>query len=214
VVSHGLPGGTKANTLGGVMRFFVLAFLLCMGTGGVMAAEYKSAVFAGGCFWCLEGPFDALPGVVETQSGYTGGIDPDPTYEEVSSGTSGHLEAVKVVYDPDKIGFGQLLDVFWRNIDPTDGGGQFCDRGPQYRSAIFVADAEEETLARQSSERLEAVKGIAVLTQILPRVQFYPAEEYHQDYYQKNPIRYHFYRQGCGRDVRLRQLWNEPDTKF
>jgi peptide-methionine (S)-S-oxide reductase len=151
--------------------------------------------------------------VVETQSGYTGGIDPDPTYEAVSSGTTGHFEAIKVVYDPDMVGFEQLLDVFWRNIDPTDGGGQFCDRGPQYRSAIFVTDAEEDALARQTKQRLEALKGFAVHTQILPRAKFYPAEEYHQDYYQKNPIRYHFYRQGCGRDLRLRQLWSEPDTK-
>lgn len=178
-----------------------------------MAAEYKSAVFAGGCFWCLEGPFDALPGVVETQSGYTGGVDPDPTYEEVSAGKSGHFEAIRVVYDPDKVGFEQLLDIFWRNIDPTDGDGQFCDRGPQYRSAIFVADAVEEALAWQAKERLAALKKFSVLTQILPRGEFYPAEDYHQDYYQKNPIRYHFYRQGCGRDVRLRQIWSDPDTK-
>lgn len=191
------------------MRILMLALMLGMGSGGVMAAEYKSAVFAGGCFWCLEGPFDALPGVVETQSGYTGGHEPDPTYEAVSAGTTGHFEAIKVVYDPGKVGFEQLLEVFWRNIDPTDGGGQFCDRGPQYRSAIFVADSAEEALARQAKERLEGQRGFAVLTQILPRADFYPAEEYHQDYYRKNPLRYHFYRQGCGRDLRLRQLWSE-----
>jgi len=124
-----------------------------------MAAEPKSAVFAGGCFWCLEGPFDALPGVIETESGYTGGESPNPTYEEVSSGTSGHIEAMRVVYDPEKIDYKKLLDVFWRNIDPTDGGGQFCDRGPQYRSAIFFGDAAEEAMARETKAQLEDAKG-------------------------------------------------------
>lgn len=178
-----------------------------------MAEEYKSAVFAGGCFWCLESPFDALSGVVETQPGYTGGLRPDPTYEEVSSGTTGHVEAVRIVYDPVKLDFGTLLEVFWRNIDPADDGGQFCDRGPQYRSAIFVADKAEEFQAKASRERLASEKGFAVATEILPRSEFYPAEEYHQDYYRKNPIRYHFYRQGCGRDERLRQIWGNDTGK-
>ena len=189
------------------MRILLLALMLCLGAGGVMAAEYKNAVFAGGCFWCLEGPFDALPGVVETESGYTGGKNPNPTYEAVSSGTTGHYEAMRVQYDPGKVGFAKLLDVFWRNIDPTDGGGQFCDRGPQYRSAIFVADAEEEALARESKARLEKERNMTIATEILPLGEFYAAEEYHQDYYKKNPLRYHFYRQGCGRDLRLKQLW-------
>jgi peptide-methionine (S)-S-oxide reductase len=189
------------------MRTLTVILMLCMSTGGAMAAEYKSAVFAGGCFWCLEAPFDALPGVIETESGYTGGSVPNPTYEQVSSGTTGHVEAMRVVYDPQKISFEKLLEVFWRNIDPTDGGGQFCDRGPQYRSAIFFADPEEEALAKRDKARLEESRGMRIATEILPGAEFYSAEEYHQDYYKKNPLRYHFYRQGCGRDQRLRQIW-------
>jgi peptide-methionine (S)-S-oxide reductase len=172
-----------------------------------MAAEYKSAVFAGGCFWCLEGPFDALPGVIKTESGYTGGSIQNPTYEQVSSGTSGHVEAMRVVYDPGKITYDELLAVFWRNIDPTDDGGQFCDRGPQYRSAVFVADAQEEAVARREKARLEKSMSMRIVTEILPLAEFYVAEEYHQDYYQKNPLRYHYYRSACGRDRRLKQIW-------
>lgn len=189
------------------MRILTIMLMLCLSSGGVMAAEYKSAVFAGGCFWCLEGPFDDLPGVIKTESGYTGGTVPNPTYEQVSAGTTGHVEAMQVVYDSAKVTFEKLLSVFWRNIDPTDAGGQFCDRGPQYRSAIFFADAGEEAEARRQKAQLEEEKGMRIATEILPRAEFYPAEEYHQDYYTKNPLRYHFYRQGCGRDQRLRQIW-------
>ncbi|MDY0227810.1 MAG: peptide-methionine (S)-S-oxide reductase MsrA [Desulfomicrobium apsheronum] len=178
-----------------------------------MAAQTKEAVFAGGCFWCLEGPFDALPGVLETEAGYTGGQLPNPTYEQVSSGTSGHIEAMRVKYDPELVDFGKLLDVFWRNIDPTDAGGQFCDRGPQYRSAVFFADEAEESAVRASKAQLEKAQGFKIATEILPRAEFYAAEEYHQDYYKKNPLRYHFYRQGCGRDQRLRQLWGAEAKK-
>ena len=195
------------------MRILTIMLMLCMSAGGAMAAEYKSAVFAGGCFWCLEGPFDALPGVIETESGYTGGTIVNPTYEQVSSGTTGHIEAMRVVYDPQKVTYEQLLAVFWRNIDPTDGGGQFCDRGPQYRSAIFYADAEEEAVARSEKTRLEESMDMTIATEILPRTEFYAAEEYHQDYYRKNPLRYHFYRQGCGRDQRLKQIWGAEAGK-
>ena len=195
------------------MRILTIMLMLCMSAGGAMAAEYKSAVFAGGCFWCLEGPFDALPGVIETESGYTGGTIVNPTYEQVSSGTTGHIEAMRVVYDPQKVTYEQLLAVFWRNIDPTDGGGQFCDRGPQYRSAIFYADAEEEAVARSDKTRLEESMDMTIATEILPRTEFYAAEEYHQDYYRKNPLRYHFYRQGCGRDQRLKQIWGAEAGK-
>lgn len=190
------------------MRLILVLVMIVTGLfGGNVVAQTKEAVFAGGCFWCLEGPFDDLPGVMETQSGYTGGHVPNPTYEQVSSGTSGHLEAMRVVYDPERIDFEKLLDVFWRNIDPTDPGGQFCDRGPQYRSAIFVADEAEEAAARASKARIAESRGFTVATEILPRTEFYAAEEYHQDYYRKNPLRYRFYRQGCGRDMRLKQLW-------
>jgi peptide-methionine (S)-S-oxide reductase len=189
------------------MRILTIILMLCMSAGGAMAAEYKSAVFAGGCFWCLEGPFDALPGVIKTESGYTGGSIQNPTYEQVSSGTSGHVEAMRVVYDPGKITYDELLAVFWRNIDPTDDGGQFCDRGPQYRSAVFVADAQEEAVARREKARLEKSMSMRIVTEILPLAEFYVAEEYHQDYYQKNPLRYHYYRSACGRDRRLKQIW-------
>jgi peptide-methionine (S)-S-oxide reductase len=189
------------------MRFLTIMLTLCLSAGGAMAEEYKSAVFAGGCFWCLEKPFDELPGVIETQSGYTGGSVRNPTYEQVSSGSTGHVEAVRVTYDPGKVSYGKLLSVFWRNIDPTDSGGQFCDRGPQYRSVVFFADAGEQDEALRQKAQLEKENGMRVVTEILPRAEFYSAEEYHQDYYMKNPLRYHFYRQGCGRDQRLRQIW-------
>lgn len=196
------------------MRLALTLAILVFGLfGGNVAAQNKEAVFAGGCFWCLEGPFDALPGVLATEAGYTGGQAPNPTYEQVSSGTSGHLEAMRVTYDPELVDFAKLLDVFWRNIDPTDAGGQFCDRGPQYRSAVFFADEAEESIARASKAQLEEARGFKVATEILPRSEFYAAEEYHQDYYKKNPLRYHFYRQGCGRDKRLKQLWGAEAKK-
>jgi len=194
-------------------KSLILALLILGLLGGNVAAQTKEAVFAGGCFWCLEGPFDALPGVLETEAGYTGGQLPNPTYEQVSSGTSGHIEAMRVKYDPELVDFGKLLDVFWRNIDPTDAGGQFCDRGPQYRSAVFFADEAEESAVRASKAQLEKAQGFKIATEILPRAEFYAAEEYHQDYYKKNPLRYHFYRQGCGRDQRLRQLWGAEAKK-
>jgi peptide-methionine (S)-S-oxide reductase len=165
------------------------------------------AVFAGGCFWCMEGPFDATPGVVSTTSGYTGGGLADPTYEQVSEGKTGHLEAVRVVYDPTRVDYAKLLDVFWRNVDPLDAGGQFCDRGPQYRSAIFVADAPRRQLAEASKQKLADRFGASIATEIRDAGPFYAAEEYHQDYYRKNPIRYRFYRSGCGRDARLEKVW-------
>ncbi|MEW6683822.1 MAG: peptide-methionine (S)-S-oxide reductase MsrA [Nitrospirota bacterium] len=166
-----------------------------------------TATFAGGCFWCMEPPFDKLPGVRSTVSGYTGGHVPNPTYEAVSQGTTGHVEAVQVVYDPDQISYKQLLDVFWRNVDPLSGDGQFCDRGPTYVSAIFYHDEEQRRLAEDSKKRLDGRFAQPIVTSIRPAVAFYPAEAYHQDYYQKNPIRYNFYRSRCGRDARLTTLW-------
>jgi len=165
------------------------------------------ATFAGGCFWCMEGPFDKLPGVISTTSGYTGGTKANPTYEEVSNGGTGHRESVEVVYDPRKVTYAQLLDTFWHNVDPTDNSGQFCDHGSQYRSAIFYHDAEQKRLAEASKAALE--KRFRVATDILPASPFWRAEEYHQDYYKKNPIRYHFYRFNCGRDQRLEQIWGK-----
>jgi peptide-methionine (S)-S-oxide reductase len=178
------------------------------------ASDTAVAIFAGGCFWCMEGPFDALPGVVSTTSGYTGGSVPDPSYEQVSAGGTGHVEAVKVVYHPDQVAYRELLDVFWRNVDPLDAEGQFCDRGPTYRSAIFVQDAEQRRLAEESKRALEesARFDAPIVTAIRDAARFYPAEDYHQDYYRENPIRYRFYRAGCGRDRRLEELWGPADS--
>jgi peptide-methionine (S)-S-oxide reductase len=174
-------------------------------------AGHAVATFAGGCFWCMEPPFDKLPGVVATISGYTGGSKANPRYEEVSSGTTGHAEAVQVVYDPKKITYAQLLDVFWHNIDPTVKDRQFCDGGSQYRTGIFYHDAAQRQAAEASKAALEKSKPFAapIVTEISMAGAFYPAEDYHQDYYRKNPVRYQIYRSGCGRDARLKQLWGD-----
>ena len=164
------------------------------------------ATFAGGCFWCMESPFDSLPGVVSATAGYTGGRVLNPTYEEVSEGGTGHRESVQIVFDPAKISYARLLDVFWHNIDPTDNAGQFCDKGSQYRSAIFYHDAAQKQLAQESKAAVEKKFG-RVVTDVLPASIFWRAEEYHQDYYKKNPVRYHFYRFNCGRDSKLASLW-------
>jgi peptide-methionine (S)-S-oxide reductase len=171
------------------------------------------ATFAGGCFWCMEKPFDELDGVLSTTSGYTGGQKINPSYEEVSSGQTGHTEALQVSFDPKKISYEKLLEVFWRNIDPTMADRQFCDSGSQYRAEIFFHTPEQEKLARQSKASLEASKKFPkIFTQVSAASTFYPAEEYHQDYYKKNPIRYKLYRLNCGRDKRLKELW-EPAKK-
>jgi peptide-methionine (S)-S-oxide reductase len=172
-------------------------------------AKLAKATFAGGCFWCMEPPYDKLPGVISTTSGYTGGQVKNPTYEQVSSGGTGHAEAVQIVYDPSKVSYAKLLEVFWHNIDPLTPNRQFCDSGDQYRSAIFFHDAEQKRLAEKTKAEVEKELGKKVVTEIVPAAVYYPAEEYHQDYYQKNPVRYKFYRNGCGRDRRLEQLWGE-----
>ena len=168
-----------------------------------------TATFAGGCFWCMEQPYDELDGVISTTSGYTGGHEANPTYEEVSAGITGHTESVEVVYDPSKISYERLLEVFWRNIDPTTKDRQFCDRGTQYRTAIFSHDAEQQRLAEASKAELERTKPFddPIVTEITAAGEFWTAEEYHQDYYIKNPLRYKLYRFGCGRDGRLEELW-------
>jgi peptide methionine sulfoxide reductase msrA/msrB len=171
--------------------------------------NYQTATFAGGCFWCIESDFEKVDGVIEAISGYTGGDEPNPTYKQVSAGGTGHTEAVQVRYDPDKITYKELLDVFWRHMDPTDAGGQFGDRGSQYRPAIFYHDEEQKRIAEESKAELEKsgrfTKPIA--TEIVPLAEFYTAEEYHQDYYGKNPLRYKFYRRGSGRDQFLNRTW-------
>ena len=169
----------------------------------------EKADFAGGCFWCMEHPFDELEGVISVMPGYTGGHKKNPTYEEVSSGVTGHAESIEVVYDPEKISYAKLLDVFWHNIDPTTPNRQFCDVGTQYRAAIFYHNETEKRLAEESKKALEDSGQIKakIVTEIVPASEFYPAEEYHQKYYLKNPIRYKFYRFNCGRDQRLREIW-------
>lgn len=167
------------------------------------------AIFAGGCFWCTEADFDKVPGVISTTSGYIGGKVANPTYKQVSSGKTGHIEAVQVRFDPEKTNFAKLLAAFWPTIDPLTPNGQFCDEGSQYRSAIFYYDAEQKRQAEASKAELEASGRFTqpIVTEILPATKFYPAEEYHQDYYIKNPLRYSYYRSSCGRDARLTQVW-------
>jgi len=174
-------------------------------------AQRATAIFAGGCFWCEETAFEGLPGVFSVVSGYTGGQKKNPTYEEVSAGSTGHAESVEVTYDPSKITYEKLLEVFWHNVDPTQANGQFCDHGTQYRSAIFYKDEAQRKAAEESKRRVEEIprfKG-KVVTQIVAASTFYPAEEYHQDFWKKSPVRYQSYRQGCGRDARLKELWGD-----
>ncbi len=165
------------------------------------------AIFAGGCFWCMEGPFDKVKGVVSTESGYTGGPEAGASYKQVSAGQTGHYEALRVVYDPSKVSYEDLLKTFWHNIDPTQSNGQFCDRGQQYRSAIFSSNPSEIALAEESKAQVAAELKQAIVTEILSAAPFWLAEEYHQDFYKKNPSHYLRYRKGCGRDRRLQELW-------
>jgi peptide-methionine (S)-S-oxide reductase len=181
--------------------------------GSAATRATARATFAGGCFWCLETAFEGLPGVTSVVSGYTGGFKKNPSYEEVSAGTTGHAESVQITYDPARISYAQLLDVFWHNVDPTQSNGQFCDIGTQYRSAIFYGSPQEKQLAEASRKTLETTtqrfRG-PIVTQIVAATQFWPAEEYHQDFYRKDPEQYQSYRLGCGRDRRLTQLWGKP----
>jgi methionine-S-sulfoxide reductase len=195
------------------VRAAAFALLVSASTAGaVEEPKLAKATFAGGCFWCMEPPFDELEGVVSTTSGYTGGKVQNPSYEQVSYGGTGHLEAVEVAYDPAKISYEKLLEVFWRNIDPTDGKGQFCDRGQQYTTAVFFHDEEQRRLAEESKRKLVDSGRLEkpITTPVRPAAMFYAAEEYHQDYYVKNPFRYKFYRSRCGRDRVLEKLWKSP----
>ncbi len=186
--------------------------------GGTAAAQDKlaagqaAAIFAGGCFWCVEEAFDKVPGVVATTSGYTGGTAENPTYRQVSAGGTGHFEAVKVEYDPAQVSYEQLLDTFWKNVDPFDAIGQFCDKGESYLSAVFVQNEEEERLAETDNQEISAKFAMPVATAVLPQAQFYPAEDYHQDYYTKNPAQYKYYKWGCGRAQRLEEIWGKPSA--
>ena len=173
--------------------------------------ELAVATFAGGCFWCVESDFDTVPGVVETISGYTGGTVDNPTYRQVTEGGTGHREAVTIRYDPKQVTYERLLHIFWRSVDPTDAGGQFCDRGDSYRTAVFAGTEEESRLAEASKDALERSGTLTdtIVTPIEPLGKFYPAEDYHQDYYTKNPFRYKFYRFSCGRDARVQEVWGD-----
>jgi peptide-methionine (S)-S-oxide reductase len=191
---------------------FFAAILLLTGAvygaaSGTDGAPTAKATFAGGCFWCMEQPFDELDGVLATTSGYTGGSKKNPTYEEVITGATGHAEAVEIIYDPRKITFEKLLEVFWRNIDPLTADAQFCDYGSQYRSGIFYHDEKQKSLAEKSKKALQGRFKQPIVTEIVRAGIFYRAEEYHQDFYKKNPLRYKMYRYGCGRDQRLEELW-------
>jgi methionine-S-sulfoxide reductase len=196
----------------------VLALALVLSASALSRAAESGleiATFAGGCFWCVESDFDNVPGVVRTVSGFTGGDLKDPTYQQVTAGGSGHLEAVQITFDPKKVSFAALLEIFWRSVDPTDDGGQFCDRGESYQTAIFANSAEQQRLAQESKRQLQlsALLKAPIVTAIKAAGPFYPAEDYHQDYYKRNPLRYKFYRFGCGRDARITELWGK-DAHF
>ena len=205
------PKNLKYIVLIGLM---ILAGELAM--GGMTDPQEKQdeapkakAIFAGGCFWCVEEAFEEVEGVVSATSGYIGGEAPNPTYKQVSAGGTGYAEAVEIVYDPNKVTYQQLLDVFWKNIDPTTPNQQFCDKGDQYRSAIFYLDNSQKQLAEESKRRVEQTKTFAqpVVTELTMATKFYPAEDYHQDFYKRNPVRYKFYKWNCGRAQRLEELW-------
>ncbi|MEJ2602991.1 MAG: peptide-methionine (S)-S-oxide reductase MsrA [Gammaproteobacteria bacterium] len=191
------------------MRRRTLALILGIVAAGPVAAAEAVATFAGGCFWCMEPPYDELEGVESTVSGFMGGHVENPSYEQVVRGGTGHAEVVQVTYDPAVVSYEKLLEVYWHNVDPFDGGGQFCDRGPSYRPIIFYHDNAQEGAARQSGERMEERFDREIAVEITPAGEFYPAEDYHQDYYEKNPVRYKYYRWRCGRDERLEEVWGE-----
>jgi peptide-methionine (S)-S-oxide reductase len=189
------------------MKIFAYAIAMALiGGSMVQAAETKTATFAGGCFWCMEPEFADIPGVSKVASGYTGGHVKNPTYEQVSSGNTGHVEAIEVKYDPAQVSYAKLLDIFWGNIDPLDEFGQFCDKGSQYRAGVFYHDEEQKKLAEESKKELARKFSKPVATVIREASEFYPAEDYHQEYYIKSKTRYKMYRMGCGRDNRLEEL--------
>jgi len=195
-----------------IAKLMAVAALLAAAPGAAAAAETETAIFAGGCFWCMEEAYEEVPGVSAVVSGYAGGEVENPTYKQVSSGSTGHYEVVEVEYDPGQVTYEELVEVFWRNVDPFDDRGQFCDKGSQYLSAIFVKDDEERKLAEATKEEVAARFSMPVSTEILAESVFYPAEDYHQDFYKTNSARYKFYKFGCGRVQRLEEIWGKPAT--
>jgi peptide-methionine (S)-S-oxide reductase len=218
--------GREAFSMRRSVRFLVPLFVLALfavlaraedpivATGPAPAGLAKAA-FAGGCFWCMQGPYDSLPGVVSATVGYAGGEKASPTYHEVSSGGTGHLESIEIVYDPKKVTYEKLLDVFWHNVDPTNPYGQFCDNGSQYRTAIFFENDEQRKAGEASKKAIQdsGVLKRPIVTEIVKAGTFWKAEDYHQSYYKKNPIRYNLYRSGCGRDAKLKELWGDAAPK-
>lgn len=192
-----------------LLSLFITPIFAANQAASPSTTQQETAIFAGGCFWCMEPPFDKLNGVISTTSGYTAGHKKNPTYKEVSAGGSGHTEALQVVYNPETITYAELLEVFWKNIDPVAVNRQFCDSGTQYRSGIYYLNTAQEVAAKQSLQQLEKSRPFEglITTEIVAASTFYPAEDYHQDYYQKNPVRYKFYRYRCGRDQRLEEIW-------
>jgi peptide-methionine (S)-S-oxide reductase len=212
-----MPFGKTVSLIAGVLAALLLAAASVLAQSAPPAGDKSGsglavATFAGGCFWCMEPPYDAIDGVVSTVSGFMGGRTPNPTYQQVTAGGTGHIEVVHVTYDPQKVSFEKLLEVYWRNIDPYDAGGQFCDRGESYTTAIFAHTAEQKRLAEASKAALAATGPLKqpIATVVRDAGPFTPAEDYHQDYYIKNPLRYKFYRYNCGRDQRLQEIWGKP----
>jgi peptide-methionine (S)-S-oxide reductase len=203
------------NSIKSIAVTLVLAASALFHMQPASAQSTQTAVFAGGCFWCVESDFDKVPGVISTTSGYTGGKTTNPTYDQISSKDTGHAEVVKIVFDPSKVSYAKLLDVFWHSIDPTTKNAQFCDVGSPYRTAIFAQDAAQLEAAKKSLADLEKTKPFKepIVTEINSVSVFYSAEDYHQDYYVKNPVRYKYYRTSCGRDARLKQLWGDKAFK-
>jgi peptide-methionine (S)-S-oxide reductase len=195
-----------------IIAIILLIFLIITPTAHAQTINIEKATFAGGCFWCMEPPFDKVEGILSTTSGYTGGNVKNPTYKQVSRGQTGHAESVEIEYDSNKVSYQELLDIFWVNVDPTVKNRQFCDVGNQYRTAIFYHDDRQKQLAEASRDKIKQKLNSNIFTEIVPAAQFYPAENYHQDYYQKNPLRYKYYRFACGRDKRLAEIWGESAT--
>ena len=197
------------------MKWIILALVaaLSISVQTASAQNLEKAIFAGGCFWCVESDFDKVPGVVSTTSGYTGGKTKNPTYKQVTYGDTGHYEAVEITYDPAKVSYEALLTAFWHSVDPTDDGGQFCDRGDSYRTAVFALNDKQRKAAEASRKAAQKVLGKPIVTPILDAATFYPAEYYHQNYYKNNSFRYRYYRFSCGRDNRLRDLWGKNAFK-
>ena len=193
-----------------ISLFFIPAISPVYADDALNTTTLKTATFAGGCFWCMEPPFDQLDGVISTTSGYTSGFKDNPTYREVSSGSTGHTEAIQIRYDPSMVSYRELLEVFWRNIDPLAVDRQFCDKGSQYRSGIYYHDEAQKLDAEKSLQAIQKQLQGEIATEIVAASTFYPAEDYHQDYYLKNSVRYKFYRYSCGRDQRLEELWGSP----